>query len=213
MARLNRMHSKSLTFSFPNVQTSHSVLSSDEIAFNSYLQSFLSTDTLELLSRVEELGGFPSNPNTDIYGLDTRITLTTFKVQWDNGEAGEGEAEGEATEENKATFKDVADSLGMCISLQLAGCPMFISPFLNSTRSVNTDYKWLLYASMRRFYSILMFASLYFNPSHNGLSLQKKDTLTCQRKGYLSSTLLVIYRDLSSPFEVVYKVKLTSKPT
>lgn len=61
---------------------------------------------------MRQLEGFPSNPTEDIYGFDTRITLTTFEVQWDNGEDVEG-AEGAAnpTDENKQTFKDVMDSI------------------------------------------------------------------------------------------------------
>lgn len=69
-------------------------------------------DVNELLSLVRQLEGFPSNPNEDIYGLDTRIILSTFEVQWDNGEEVEGaEAATNPTEENKQTFKDVVDSI------------------------------------------------------------------------------------------------------
>ena len=32
----------------------------------------------------------PTNPNEDVYGFDTRIILSTFEVQWDNGEEVEG---------------------------------------------------------------------------------------------------------------------------
>ena len=66
----------------------------------------------ELLSLVRQLEGFPSNPAEDIYGFDTRIILSTFEVQWDNGEEVEGaEAATNPTDENKQTFKDVADSI------------------------------------------------------------------------------------------------------
>jgi hypothetical protein len=65
-----------------------------------------------LLSLVKQLGGFPSNPTDDIYGFDTHITLTTFEVQWDNGEDMEGaESRSNPTDENKQTFKDVMDSI------------------------------------------------------------------------------------------------------
>lgn len=58
------------------------------------------------------LEGLPTNPNEDIYGYDTRIVLSTFEVQWDNGEDVEGaEAATNPTEENKQTFKDVMDSI------------------------------------------------------------------------------------------------------
>ncbi|KAL8688590.1 MAG: hypothetical protein Q9218_005538 [Villophora microphyllina] len=69
-------------------------------------------DVNELLSIVQPLAGLPSNPDEDIYGFDTRIILATFEVQWDNGEDVEGaEAKTNPTEENKQTFKDVADSI------------------------------------------------------------------------------------------------------
>ncbi len=74
--------------------------------------SIQSDDVNELLSIVRPLEGLPTNPNEDIYGLDTRIILTTFEVQWDNGEEFEGaEADTNPTEENKQTFKDVLDSI------------------------------------------------------------------------------------------------------
>jgi hypothetical protein len=74
--------------------------------------SIQSDDVNELLSIVRPLEGLPTNPNEDIYGFDTRIILTTFEVQWDNGEEIEGaEADTNPTEENKQTFKDVLDSI------------------------------------------------------------------------------------------------------
>lgn len=73
--------------------------------------SIRSDDVNELLSLVRQLEGFPTNPNKDIYGLDTRVILSTFEVQWDNGEALEGEADSNPTDENKQTFKDVVDSI------------------------------------------------------------------------------------------------------
>ena len=61
---------------------------------------------------MRQLEGFPTNPDEDVYGLDTRIILSTFEVQWDNGEEIEGaEAPTNPTEENKQTFKNVADSI------------------------------------------------------------------------------------------------------
>jgi len=74
--------------------------------------SIQSDDVNELLSIVRPLEGLPTNPNEDIYGFDTRIILTTFEVQWDNGEEIEGAgADTNPTEENKQTFKDVLDSI------------------------------------------------------------------------------------------------------
>ncbi|KAG7007643.1 hypothetical protein G7Y79_00009g027520 [Physcia stellaris] len=65
-------------------------------------------DVNTLTDLVKQLAGLPSNPTEDIYGLDTRIVLSTFEVQWDNGEEMEG---GSPSEENKQTFKDVGDSI------------------------------------------------------------------------------------------------------
>jgi len=71
-----------------------------------------SDDVNELLSLVKQLEGLPSNPNEDIYGFDTHITLTTFELQWDNGEDVDGaESISNLTDENKQTFKDVMDSI------------------------------------------------------------------------------------------------------
>lgn len=71
-----------------------------------------SEDVNTLLSLVGQLKGLPSNPNEDIYGFDTRIVLSTFEVQWDNGEEIEGaEAASNPTDENKETFKDVMNSI------------------------------------------------------------------------------------------------------
>lgn len=76
------------------------------------LTSPFSDDVNELLSLVKQLEGLPSNPNEDIYGFDTHITLTTFEVQWDNGEDVDGaQSKSELTDENKQTFKDVMDSI------------------------------------------------------------------------------------------------------
>ncbi|KAM0802684.1 hypothetical protein BDR22DRAFT_117596 [Usnea florida] len=71
-----------------------------------------SEDVNELLAVVRPLEGLPTNPSQDIYGFDTRIILSTFEVQWDNGEEVEGaEAVTNPTDENKQTFKDVMDSI------------------------------------------------------------------------------------------------------
>lgn len=57
---------------------------------------------------MEPLAGLPSDAGKDVYGLDTRLVVSGFEVQWDNG--GE-EREGEVTEENRETFKGVVESL------------------------------------------------------------------------------------------------------
>ena len=65
-----------------------------------------------LLDVVRQLEGLPTSPNEDIYGFDTRIIITTFEIQWDNGEEVEGaESNANPTDENKQTFKDVMDSI------------------------------------------------------------------------------------------------------
>ncbi|KAL8719379.1 MAG: hypothetical protein Q9225_003609 [Loekoesia sp. 1 TL-2023] len=74
--------------------------------------SIQADDVNELLSLVRPLEGLPTNPDEDVYGLDTRVILSTFEVQWDNGEEVEGaEAATNPTEENKQTFKEVVDSI------------------------------------------------------------------------------------------------------
>ncbi|KAL8748204.1 MAG: hypothetical protein Q9190_000023 [Brigantiaea leucoxantha] len=74
--------------------------------------SLAADDVNELLSLVRPLGGLPTSPDKDIYGLDARLVMSTFEVQWDNGEEVEGaEAEVNPTEENKQTFKDVLESI------------------------------------------------------------------------------------------------------
>jgi len=58
---------------------------------------------------VSQLRGFPTNSGQDIYGLGTKIELTTFDIQWANDE--DDAVSSEATAENKETFKRVADSI------------------------------------------------------------------------------------------------------
>ena len=62
----------------------------------------------QLLDGCQQLRGFPSDPSSDIYGFDTRVTLTTFDVQWDNGDEVEGT---EPTAENKQAFKEIIDRI------------------------------------------------------------------------------------------------------
>ncbi|KAL9596807.1 MAG: hypothetical protein Q9219_005566 [cf. Caloplaca sp. 3 TL-2023] len=67
-------------------------------------------DANELLALVQPLGGLPTNAGEDVYGLDARVVLSTFEVQWDNGEEGEGEG-GVVTEENREVFRGVVESV------------------------------------------------------------------------------------------------------
>lgn len=69
-------------------------------------------DSNELMDLIRPLAGLPSDPNEDVYGLDARLDVATFEVQWDNGQEVEGaEAKSNPTEENKQMFKDVVESI------------------------------------------------------------------------------------------------------
>ncbi len=61
----------------------------------------------ELLSLVKQLEGFPTNSEEDVYGLDTRLVLTTFEIQWDNGGEVEGEGEIDGTLVRRAWAGDM----------------------------------------------------------------------------------------------------------
>lgn len=63
----------------------------------------------ELMTLVNQLRGFPSSSSSDVYGLDTKIELHTFEIQWANDD---DDAVASIVEnEQKSTFKDVADSI------------------------------------------------------------------------------------------------------
>ncbi|KAI4283154.1 MAG: hypothetical protein L6R38_002377 [Xanthoria sp. 2 TBL-2021] len=69
-------------------------------------------DSNELMDLIRPLAGLPSDPNEDVYGLDARLDVATFEVQWDNGEEVEGaEAKSNPTGENKQMFRDVVESI------------------------------------------------------------------------------------------------------
>ena len=57
--------------------------------------------------------GFPSHPNKDIYGLDTKLDLSTFEIQWSNKEEDPTAATdiNEIAGEQKDDFKRVTDSI------------------------------------------------------------------------------------------------------
>lgn len=57
--------------------------------------------------------GFPSHPNNDIYGIDTKLDLTTFDIQWSNQEEDPTAATDitEIADEQKDDFKRVTDSI------------------------------------------------------------------------------------------------------
>ncbi|KAI9692815.1 MAG: hypothetical protein M1822_004809 [Bathelium mastoideum] len=66
-------------------------------------------DVNELMTLVNQLRGFPSSSSGDVYGLDTKLELNTFEIQWasDDDETVVQTVE----EEQKTTFKDVVDSI------------------------------------------------------------------------------------------------------
>ena len=66
-----------------------------------------SDDSREVFALLSTLRGLPSNPDKDIYGLDTRLAFT-HDMQWDNGG---DESVGSVEAENKDDFKRVVDSL------------------------------------------------------------------------------------------------------
>ena len=70
-------------------------------------------DVDELMSLVSTLRGLPSHPNKDIYGIDTKVDLTTFEIQWTNQEEDPTMATDitEIADEQKDEFKRVADSI------------------------------------------------------------------------------------------------------
>ena len=65
------------------------------------------------MSVISTVRGFPSHPNTDIYGLDTKLDLTTFEIQWTNKEEDPTMATDitEIAQEQKDDFKRVTDSI------------------------------------------------------------------------------------------------------
>lgn len=64
------------------------------------------------MSLVSAVRGFPSHASKDVYGLDTKLELNTFEIQWSNEE--EDAAANEVSElaaETKDEFKRVVDSI------------------------------------------------------------------------------------------------------
>jgi hypothetical protein len=46
-----------------------------------------------------------------VYGIDTRLELQTFEIQWTNAEDDAAAKDVTLVEETKTTFKDVVDSI------------------------------------------------------------------------------------------------------
>lgn len=66
------------------------------------------------MSLISDLRGLPSHADEDIYGLNARLDLATFEIQWSNGDddpSREAAVPGEPTDENKDTFKRVVQSI------------------------------------------------------------------------------------------------------
>jgi len=64
------------------------------------------------MTRVQELRGYPSAPNKDIYGLDTILELQTFDIQWTNQEEDpSSDTVGDLAGEQVDGFKNIADSI------------------------------------------------------------------------------------------------------
>ncbi|GAB7340750.1 hypothetical protein MBLNU457_7127t1 [Dothideomycetes sp. NU457] len=68
-------------------------------------------DVQELMRLVSQLRGLPSSETKDIYGLDTRLELHTFEIQWANQEADPSETVSDIPQETKDTFKEVVQSI------------------------------------------------------------------------------------------------------
>lgn len=64
------------------------------------------------MSLINAVRGFPSHPTKDVYGLNTKLELNTFEIQWASDD--EDSASNEISEvgsETKEEFKRVVDSI------------------------------------------------------------------------------------------------------
>ncbi|CZT16662.1 uncharacterized protein RCC_02497 [Ramularia collo-cygni] len=69
-------------------------------------------DVNELMSLVSAVRGFPSHATKDVYGLDTKLELNTFEIQWASDEEDSASNEiQEVGDETKDEFKRVVDSI------------------------------------------------------------------------------------------------------
>ena len=62
---------------------------------------------------VDQLRGFPSHPTKDVYGLNVKLELHTFELQWTNEEQDPSAdvVDTNVPDEVKTTFKEVVDSI------------------------------------------------------------------------------------------------------
>lgn len=64
------------------------------------------------MSLVSALRGFPSHPSKDVYGLDTKLELATFEIQYANDDEDPSANEiSELAAEQKDEFKRIVDSI------------------------------------------------------------------------------------------------------
>jgi hypothetical protein len=72
----------------------------------------LRDDVQELLTLVNQLRGFPSHNDKDVYGNDVKLDFNTFEIQWSNqDDDSSADVINEIAQEQKTTFKDVSDSI------------------------------------------------------------------------------------------------------
>jgi len=63
------------------------------------------------MTLISTLRGFPSHPGSDVYGLDTKVDLNTFEIQWSNQDEDAAMDGGELAGEQKEEFKRIVDSI------------------------------------------------------------------------------------------------------
>lgn len=64
------------------------------------------------MSLVNAVRGFPSHATKDVYGLNTKLELNTFEIQWASDEEDPASNEiSEVGDETKDDFKRVVDSI------------------------------------------------------------------------------------------------------
>ena len=66
----------------------------------------------ELMRLINQLRGFPSHETKDVYGLNVRLELHTFELQWTNEEDDPAaNVVNDVPAETRETFKEVVDSI------------------------------------------------------------------------------------------------------
>lgn len=89
-----------------------SMLLSIHFSIRTVTDSYPRDDVQELMTLVNQLRGFPSHMTKDVYGANIKIELNTFEIQWSNQDEDPTANEvSEIADEQKTTFKNVADSI------------------------------------------------------------------------------------------------------